>query len=426
MKKSEPAATPPNSTQESPGALPLFRPEVSGERSYGDVLAFRSPTWKQSASLAVAALCLASLFMAFAEFNRIEYVRGVVAPSTGVSRISAPRNGIIASIGARQGDFVRVGQPLVAISSSSIVGSGRNASQEKLSAFRREQALGEETIREEAARSQAEESRFQAQIGRLEREQVLLQSQIGLQRQRIDRNEMRLRNLNELRTRGHVSLVTVQEQEEEILTLRQQLAELQQRHSAALYEVQQLQSQLLVTRSDARRLRLQSEAALAEVGRGATQAEEDARTIVGTVVAGRLASLHVEMGQSVSSGQEIGSVIPHRAKATVHLFVPSSMIGLVRKGQSVILRYDSYPYQRYGSGRGIITSIAQTSLPPVVEAPGTEQATTYRATVAILPDSHGFDLRPDMSLTGGIVVEHRSLLDWLLGPLRRRLEDRVA
>jgi membrane fusion protein len=89
----------------------------------------------------------------------------------------------------------------------------------------------------------------------------------------------------------------------------------------------------------------------------------------------------------------------------------------VAPGQEVILRYDAFPYQRYGVGRGVITEIAATASPERPDAPP-----AYRVKVR-LQGGEPFALRPDMTLSASITLERRSLLDWLFAPLRERWRE---
>ncbi len=83
-----------------------------------------------------------------------------------------------------------------------------------------------------------------------------------------------------------------------------------------------------------------------------------------------------------------------------------------------------FPYQRFGTYHGRITKVSQTVLlASDVEAPVTLKEPAYTATVALdQPDvvAHGkkIPLQPDMSLRADIILEKRTLVDWILGPLR--------
>jgi len=72
-------------------------------------------------------------------------------------------------------------------------------------------------------------------------------------------------------------------------------------------------------------------------------------------------------------------------------------------------------------GRGTVKEIAATVSPASDEG----GAAAYRVRVELAGNGAPFALRPDMSLSASIVLERRSLLDWLLAPLRERWRERI-
>jgi membrane fusion protein len=94
------------------------------------------------------------------------------------------------------------------------------------------------------------------------------------------------------------------------------------------------------------------------------------------------------------------------------LQIAPTAIGFIKPGQLVRLRYDAFPYSKFGQAEGKIASI---SLMPAADG-------SYRARVALERDyvqafGERVALRPGMSFTGEIVIEQRSMLEWLFEPL---------
>ncbi len=111
--------------------------------------------------------------------------------------------------------------------------------------------------------------------------------------------------------------------------------------------------------------------------------------------------------------------------------MPARAIGFVAPGQSVRLLYDAFPYQRFGTYRGTVESVATTML-AATELPEPVlllKEPAYRVKVALdrqTVDAFGREvaLQPDMTLRADIILERRSLVEWLLEPLlsaRRRM-----
>jgi len=103
--------------------------------------------------------------------------------------------------------------------------------------------------------------------------------------------------------------------------------------------------------------------------------------------------------------------------------VPSRAIGFIVPGQRVRLMVDAFPYQRFGTLGGSVSTVSRAVLSPnevLGKVALTEPA--YRITVRL--DRQDIDafgrsvpLQPDMTLKADIVLEGRSLAAWLFEPL---------
>jgi membrane fusion protein len=101
----------------------------------------------------------------------------------------------------------------------------------------------------------------------------------------------------------------------------------------------------------------------------------------------------------------------------------------VEVGQDVRILFDAFPYQRFGTYHGRIVKVSQTVLlDSDVAGPIKLKEPAYTATVALDRSditAHGkkIQLQPDMSLRADIILEKRTLVDWIFAPLRHmRLE----
>ena len=123
--------------------------------------------------------------------------------------------------------------------------------------------------------------------------------------------------------------------------------------------------------------------------------------------------------------------MPAGATLEAHLYSPSRAVGFLRPGQHVLLRYEAYPYQKFGHYEGVVASISRSAvnpgeLPPQVVAVGgmTGSATepVYLITVQLARQTvtaygRQVDLQPGMRLEADIALETRRLYEWVLDPL---------
>ena len=105
--------------------------------------------------------------------------------------------------------------------------------------------------------------------------------------------------------------------------------------------------------------------------------------------------------------------------------MPSSAIGFVSAGDRVVLRYQAYPYQKFGQQYGKVTQVSRSALSPAEAASLLGQNITtplYRVLVRLdhqTIDAYGKAeaLKPGMALNADILLDRRSLWQWVFEPL---------
>ena len=137
---------------------------------------------------------------------------------------------------------------------------------------------------------------------------------------------------------------------------------------------------------------------------------------------GVIATQLVKPGQAVHLGQPLLSLLPGDGRLEAELLVPSRAIGFIEPGDSVLLRYQAYPYQKFGHHQGKVERISRSALG--ASELGTAQAAEpyYRVTVALdmqAVTAYGNEepLKPGMLLDADILGEKRRLIEWVFEPL---------
>ena len=110
--------------------------------------------------------------------------------------------------------------------------------------------------------------------------------------------------------------------------------------------------------------------------------------------------------------------------------MPTRAIGFVTKGKEVSLRYEAFPFERFGQYRGVIADVSQTVWSPGEKVgPLTIREPAYRITAkldqqSVIAMGQEIPLRSGMLVNADILLEKRSLLEWIFEPvlqLRGRL-----
>jgi membrane fusion protein len=139
---------------------------------------------------------------------------------------------------------------------------------------------------------------------------------------------------------------------------------------------------------------------------------------------GTMSGVLAQPGQAVRAGAPLATLLPANARLQAHLFAPSSAIGFLHAQQPVHLRYQAFPYQKFGHQSGEVIQVSHAPLPPgegaTAGAPAGE--TLYRITVALPAqtiDAYGAPqpLTAGMELEADVLLDRRRLIEWIFEPL---------
>ena len=411
-----------------PSQRPLFRQEVLDfqhlDRQWGHVLPLQPLSTRLMLWIVLAASACIIAFLFVGQYARKEVAVGYLTPSSGTARVFAPQPGIISAVFARQGQQVSEGQPLLAVTTSQIANSNQDVNTTILDTLKQQAESLRHQIAEEVGRNASEHDRLTAQKQEFESELANYAAQQDIVRARIRLLEQSVAAGAELRRTGLVSEVDQRHRQETLLGQQQALVSMDQ-------EIMALKGRLIDTRFNLQQLPI----TLAEKIRGLRDelaageqrmAEINGRRsyIVRAPISGRISILQSSVGQQVDPQRLQLQIVPNDSPLEARLFIPTTAIGLVEVGQNVRLLYDAFPYQRFGTYHGRIISVSRTVLMDSdIVAPLKLNQPVYTATVSLDRtdvDAHGrkVPLQPDMSLRADIILEKRSLIDWIIGPLK--------
>jgi membrane fusion protein len=108
-----------------------------------------------------------------------------------------------------------------------------------------------------------------------------------------------------------------------------------------------------------------------------------------------------------------------------HLFAPSRAIGFIRPGQEVQLRYQAYPYQKFGIHRGMVAAVSKSAVSPAeIPQPVAElsREPVYRIRVVlerqqVIAYGEPQPLHAGMAVEADVIVDRRRLIEWVFEPL---------
>jgi membrane fusion protein len=397
----------------------LFRQEVlrrQSETAIGETMRIVPISYAAFTAFLVGIITLALLYAAFAGYSRKETVQGFISPSRGVVRVIASRVGTIAEVLVNEGDLVTEDQLLFRVVAEETSASGIGADTAILEALKQQRAVLEDQIRNEAAHEKSESERLDTLLHGLKAEMAQLESQRGIQAERAQSARAFFDDIAPYKDRGFIRADTYQSRLQTALSEEQSLASIDERLSAKRSELHQAEINLERLPIDSADRLANLQRTLFDVAQHSAEIEGRRRYIVRAPIAGQVTSVLAAVGRTVDPRTSMLSIVPTDSHFEAELFVP---------GQTVRLLYDAFPFQRFGSYRGTVESVATTMLAPA-ELPepvaGLTKEPAYRVKVSLerqTVDAFGREvpLQPDMTLRADIILEKRSLIEWLLEPL---------
>jgi len=407
---------------------PLFRAEAvefqQHQRQWGDLASLQPPSTKFVAWFLVACAAALVLFLFIAQYARKETAIGYLTPTTGTAKIFAPQRGTIKEVHVQEGALVRAGQPMLTVETDQIAANGVDVNANMLDTLAGQKELLAKNIKAEEQRASSEQERLSALVKGLQTEVLQLQGQIKLQGERLKVAESDLASADQLKSKGFMSGVDYKRREVQVLEQRQAVSALNQQLAAkhnqlteTNYSLRQLPTVMAQKVQALRNDLATTEQRIAEVyGRRAY--------VLRAPTAGRVSTLQATVGQSADPQRLQLEIIPENGVLQAELFLPARAIGFVEAGQPVRILYEAFPYQHFGTYTGHVAKVSQTLLTKSDAAgPIALSEPAYRVTVTldredIDADGKKVALQPDMLLKADIILEKRSLISWLTGPLR--------
>jgi membrane fusion protein len=412
----------------------LFRQEAidaQREKLLGEVsLARPVPLWIFTALALAFAVALVA-FSVWGEYARRERVDGFLALDAGAARILAPEPGIVAELLAREGEEVEAGQPLIRLSFERGTASGVTSSELVQREIAERRLVLERELQQTRLLGQQQADALRRKIADLERELAQFDVEIRAQQSRLasSRNEFqRAEELFKEKFYSESKLIefrnNVLDQQVKVEGLRRERAGVERELSAARAEEPSI---ALKTESAIEQIRRQ----LSELQQGSVEEEAKRENVIRAPVAGIFTNIAAARGETVAESAPLAVIVPKGGGLHAQLLVPTRAIGFVQPGQEVVLRYDAFPFQRFGQYRGTVERVSRTVWSPgekvgsmVVKEPVYRVDVKLDSQVVAAADQK-LPLRSGMAVNADILQEKRKVWEWVFEPvlsLKQRLQ----
>jgi hemolysin D len=381
--------------------------------------------------------------------------QGKIIPRGHVKVIQAPDAGIVRTIHVVDGATVHAGQPLIALDPTTSEAEAAQARESLAVAAidrARAQALVDASnggrvhfeappgtpqsvvaIQENLVAARVAEHR--TAVAALEQERAQHASELAMVsaevlklEQQIPLAELQLSSLEALEAPGVVPKLKVAEVKERVVGLRQDLVIRREEMSKDRAALAGVASQIAKTESEFRATALN---ALNEADANHRLREQEVRkaedkaslTVLTSPIDGTVAQLAVHtLGAVVKPADALLVIVPRGAELMVEAMVLNRDIGFVHEGQRAEVKLEAFPFTRYGIVTGEVERISRDAVenkelglvfPCLVKL--------SRADIAI--GTERVPLAPGFAATAEIRTGQRRIIEYLLSPLSRRLQE---
>ncbi|MGG2099463.1 HlyD family secretion protein [Stenotrophomonas sp. NRRL B-14846] len=377
------------------------------------------------ATVAVAVTALAILL--HGRYARTEEVRGHIALGN-ITRIGIERPGVLDQLLVQVGDPVVAGQPIAHVTipeQDSITERGQSVGALGLQTLKsvqtgvQQEALQAREIHQLRLRS------IQQQLQQVEQELRAIAAAVEAIDARMQLAESAHQRYEKLAEQRYVTQLEL----EDAIARKQQLRAEHANMQASLLAGRQRQTQLQLDRKRAEedltsRLNALSLQQADVQDRIHAQQRERGYTVFAPT-AGVVDMLAHAAGDNLTTGQPLALIRtgqeagPHLAR----LRLPQRTAGLIREGDTVNVRIDAFPYERYGLVPGKVLRLTSGTL-AIPGLPDQQDASTFLADVALDLDAPIVRIRREwlkdgMDLQGSVRLQDVNLLEWLFLPVIR-------
>lgn len=400
-------------------------------------------------------LSLALLWACFGQIDVVAVAQGRVLPEGNIKTVQAPDQGVVRAIHVRDGQRVNEGDPLIDMDptvSEAEVEQAREALQVAQIDRARAQGLldhangvrrpiqwpaGLDPILQETQEAivVARIAEHRARRGGAAQERAqragdraMVAADITRIEQQLPLAEQQLQAFRGLEQRGFAPRLRVAEVEERTIGMRQDLiirrAELgraRAAEAAAGQSVASIDAQFRREALDAfneadatARLR-QEELTIAE--------DRNRRTVLTAPATGIVQQLQIHtVGAVLRPADPLMVIVPDGSTLVVDAMVLNRDVGFVREGQEVRVKLEAFPFTRYGVVQGRLTFLSRDAIQDEdlgLVFPARVELSQFSINVG----GRATPLSAGLAATAEIRTGRRRIIEFLLSPLQRRVEE---
>lgn len=349
--------------------------DAQAQTPLGRIILIQPLSYRLFSTAAIACAAIVIAFFLFGAYTKHNTVSGQLMPDAGLIRVYSPRAGMILERHVTEGQKVQVGDVLFVVGERPI--GDNTPSLQRL-------------IGNAALASVEHEPALFSKTAEIRRQLDIIDEQIETQRQRIRLSREAVEAYSGLLVKSYIPKGQLRQKEEQLLDQKALLQQLKRERTALTH---QLGDQFVVITA--------------------------ARSGVATAV-------NADLGQNIQGQRPLVSIVPDNSHLYAHLYAPSRAVGFIRAGDEVALRFQAFPFQKFGHLQGAVAWVSKAAIDPsdiAIPASALQSREPLyeihvrleKQTMTAYGKQH--DLQTGMTVDAEIRQERRKLYEWVLDPL---------
>ncbi|MFQ0997172.1 HlyD family secretion protein [Gilliamella sp. CG25] len=362
----------------------------------------------------------------FFDYGRKIHVTGTLLPVEGVVTILSAEPSIVDQILVKENQKIKMGQTLFVL--RNLKYSSTHDAVQKFLVNKKNSLTHQHNIF--LNQNNIKKISLEKTLKNLEEEKNILQTQILVQSERVEIANEISEKFKKLIKAESVSIIDYNNKQSELLDQKSILFDLQQKLTSTDRNISDLETELL-------QIPLQEKQEISKFEQELSLIEkeliENEGLMLMNIVApkdGVISTIMISKGQSIGDDVIIATLLPENQNLEANLFIPSSAIGFLKVGLPVSIRYDAFPYQKFGQHNGIINEISNNtlylnelkSIGIYSQKFNDEKDAFYRVKVKLDDQTmkaygKNYPLKVGMTLESNIILEKRKIYEWIFEPI---------
>jgi membrane fusion protein len=379
---------------------------------------------RSAAILALVSVLMLIVWVFSGSYTRRAPVVGLLEPRGGLAQVHSSRPGKIARMHVSVGTRVKEGDTLFTLASDEKTEVHGNSLNARLAQLSSDQMRLQDDL---AIAKRSFEQQRRALVGELRsarKRTKRLRTLKDIQTERVSIKKDVLRRLTPLLNQGYISTLQYKDVETEYLQARSDLEAASSQHEDAKQEEATLSSRMSRLSDDLAEKSSATGDKLSSVLQTIVQTDTARELLVTAPIDGEVTNIFVSEGSNTSPPEALATIIPN-GPLIGRIIVDSSTIGFLRIGTPVAIRYRSFPYEKFGAQRGIVSRIPRSAMldqQVLISSGATTGSSAYRIDVELANQNVNVygtqeQLRAGMEFTADVMLDRRTLIEWMFEPL---------